>query len=116
MYVQYHEKIGVSGAADTECVGEMNVPGCNANATEIEAACMEPSGSGLSFTVVSIYFVTNDADVGTGSAEVPDCCHEDPDTVAASTPVVEYTYEIYCTCPMTNARQLRGSAPFIASE
>jgi hypothetical protein len=113
MYVQYNEKVGELGAADAVCVGETDVADCNSNATEIEAACMEPKGSGLSFTVVSIFFVTNDAAVGTGGAvEVDDCCYEDPATKAASTPVVEYTYEIYCTCPVVTARRLRGSPPW----
>jgi hypothetical protein len=88
----------------------MNVPGCNPSASEIEVACMSPSGTSLSFSIVSIYFVTNDVDVGTGGAEVNQCCHEAEATKAISTPVVEYTYEIMCTCPMTD-RNLRGSAP-----
>jgi hypothetical protein len=112
IYVSYHEKEGELGASDGECVGEMKVPGCSPNASEIEAACLTPSGSGLSFSIVSVYFVTDDSYVGTGGAAVDECCHEDPDTIAASTPVVEYTYEIHCECPMTNARQLRGSALF----
>jgi hypothetical protein len=111
IYVRYHEKVGDEGATNGQCVADRNVPGCNPSASEIEVACVTPTGSSLSFSIVSIYFVTNDVDVGTGGAEVDQCCHEAEATKAVSTPVVEYTYEIHCTCPVTN-RFLRGSAPF----
>jgi hypothetical protein len=111
IYVRYHQKESEQGAESDQCAAEMNVPGCNPSASEIEAVCMSPSGTSLSFSIVSIYFVTNDVDVGIGGAEVDQCCHEAEATKAVSTPVVEYTYEIRCICPITS-RNLRGSVPF----
>jgi hypothetical protein len=112
IYIQYEEKEGEHGAADGMCVNQMNVltGGCNLTPTEVEAACTTPTGSSLSFSIVSIYFVTNDGTVGLGGAEVNECCHEADETKLESTPVVEYTYEIHCACPATTDRNLRGGA------
>jgi hypothetical protein len=109
VYVQYDENVGSGlGIMDPKCAEDLDVPGCNPdNASTITAGCHTPPGK-AAFTIVSIYFVSNDSYLGSGGATVDECCHEDPDTIA--TPVVEYTFEIHCECPATSdaARNLRG--------
>ena len=108
IYVQFHEKVGKK-AGDGVCIGQMDAPGCNAGATEIEAICMDPTDT-LSFSVVSIWFVTTDTAAGNGGAEVAECCDQtSATTFEGTTKVVEYTYEIHCICPMVSSgRHLRG--------
>jgi hypothetical protein len=107
VYVQYDDKVGSGAFMDPKCSKDLNVPGCNPdNASTITAGCRTKPGH-TSFSIVSIYFVSNDSYLGSGGATVYKCCHPDPATI--ETPVVEYTFEIQCECPTTrNGRNLRG--------
>jgi choice-of-anchor A domain-containing protein len=104
VYVQYDDKVGSGAAMDPNCAKDLDVPGCNPdNTSTITAGCRRRTGH-TSFSIVSIYFVSND--LVSGGATVDQCCHADPATI--ETPVVEYTFEIQCECPATsNARNLR---------
>jgi hypothetical protein len=105
VYVQYDDRVGSGTAMDPECAKDLDVPGCNPdNASTITASCRRRTGH-ASFSIVSIYFVSND--LVSGGVTVDRCCHADPATI--ETPVVEYTFEIQCECPAASTvRNLRG--------
>jgi hypothetical protein len=107
MYVQYHEKKGSKGAFDPACLKDMQKPGCHTNADTITAACITPAGQ-TPFTIVSVYFVSTETIFNSGAtdAKIYECCNQDESTLP--NPVIEYTFEIKCECPM-DSRNLRAN-------
>lgn len=106
MYVQYHEKKGSKGAFDPACLKDIQKPGCHTNADAITAACITPAGH-TPFSIVSVYFVSTESIFANGTdAKIYECCNQDANTL--DNPVIEYTFEIKCECPM-DSRNLRGA-------
>ncbi len=107
MYIQYHYKaVGSSnGALDPACDGNIKEPGCNPSATTITAGCIH---SETPFTIVSIFFVSNDPLFGTGSAKVTpyECCPIPDEDM--NKPMIQYTFKLLCGCPTTSRQLLRG--------
>jgi hypothetical protein len=107
MYVQYHEKKGSKGAFDPACLREIQKPGCHTNADTVTAACIAPVGR-TPFSIVSVYFVSTESIFANGGgAKIDQCCNQEATTLLNDDPVIEYTFEIKCACPM-ESRNLRG--------
>jgi hypothetical protein len=110
MYVQYHEKKGSKGAFDPACHKDMQKPDCPSSAYTVTAACLTPAEHTpyfTPFTIVSVYFVSTESIFYNGAtdAKIYECCNQDENTL--HNPVIEYTFEIKCECPM-DSRNLRG--------
>jgi len=108
MYIQYHSKAkaSTSGALDPACVGRLEEPACNPSATSITAGCIK--GSTTPFTLVSVFFISENSLFGDGSSEVTpyECCPIPSSDLQL--PIIQYTFKVLCECPVTSRQLLRG--------
>jgi hypothetical protein len=107
IYVQHHRDVAeIAGALDEDCDGQVDIGSCNPTAA-ITAACLAPHGQ-TPYTVVTVFFVSNDPFLGIGGGEVDKCCHQAASSIG--TPVAEYSFAIHCGCPSDTSRNLRGNS------
>jgi choice-of-anchor A domain-containing protein len=105
IFIKHVKKVG-KYALDPVCESMPFTAGCNVDAHTIEVGCHEYDGVSP-FALVNIYFASNtDAmvmEIGSGGDVAVDKCCKPPAEYSAGYGVVEYTFEIQCTCPDATA-------------
>jgi len=101
IYVKHSKKVG-KRFMDPVCESMPFTPGCNTEAPEIEVGCHEYPNVNP-FALVSIYFASkkDETVLGLHSDEVAidKCCRAPQEYENGNYGIVEYTFEIQCTCP-----------------
>lgn len=98
VYVK-HEKSVVNGFMDPHCT-EFNdtTGGCPDESHEVEVACRNYDGV-APFAVVTVYFASSGLNPPITDISVDECC--EPPEYGNEIGVVQYVFEIQCTCPDT---------------
>lgn len=95
-----HDKFVETVFTASTCPGfSLTASGCD-DGEEIEVACKEFPGK-EPFALVNVYFASTGI---SGEAEIDKCCEAD-DYDSSTTGVVEYTFQIECTCPGSSSTQ-----------
>lgn len=104
IYIKHVKKVG-KFAMDPTCESMPFTAGCQREAPTIEVGCHEYNGV-APFALVNIYFASNRdsfvQEISTGDVEIDKCC-KPPDEYKDGYGIIEYTFEIQCTCPDTIA-------------
>jgi len=107
IYIKHVKKVG-KYAMDPTCESMPFTAGCSINAPIIEVGCHEYDGVNP-FALVNIYFASNTdsvvMDIGSGNDVTIDKCCEPPAEYDTGYGLVQYTFEIQCTCPDGVANQ-----------
>jgi len=101
IFIKHVKKVGNFGM-DPVCESMPYTAGCDIEAPLIEVGCHEYEGVDP-FALVNIYFASNTdsmvMDIGSGGDVSIDKCCKPPAEYATGYGVIEYTFEIQCTCP-----------------
>jgi choice-of-anchor A domain-containing protein len=101
IYIKHVKKVG-KYAMDPTCQSMPFTAGCQREAPEIEVGCHEYQGV-EPFALVNVYFASNsDAfvkEISSGDVDIDKCCHPPEEYNTDAYGIVEYTFEIQCTCP-----------------
>lgn len=101
IFIKHVKKVGNYGL-DPVCESMPFTAGCEVEAPIIEVGCHEYEGVDP-FALVNIYFASNTdsmvMDIGSGGDVTVDKCCKPPAQYEAGYGVIEYTFEIQCTCP-----------------
>jgi len=99
VYVKYEKSVMDAAFQDPKCDTFIPVPaGCDNRAAELEVACKDYDNI-TPFALVSVYFASESI---SGVTPIDRCCDaEDYEGMGTSYGIVEYTFEIECTCPET---------------
>lgn len=101
IFVKHVKKVGNYGM-DPVCDSMPYTPGCTPDAPLFEVGCHEYEGVDA-FALVNIYFASNTdsvvMDIGSGGDVTVDKCCKPPTEYDVGYGVIEYTFEIQCTCP-----------------
>jgi len=99
IYIKHVKKVGMY-ALDPVCESMPFTAGCEPEAPIIEVGCHEYDGVDP-FALVNIYFASNKdeflIDAG-NDVEIDKCC-KPPEEYGSGYGIIEYTFEIMCTCP-----------------
>jgi len=102
IYVKHVKKVG-KYALDPTCESMPFTAGCLREAPLIEVGCHEYQGV-EPFALVNVYFASNRdsvvQEISTGDVEIDKCC-KPPEEYVDGYGIIEYTFEIQCTCPDT---------------
>lgn len=99
VYIKYDHSVMDAAFQDPKCDTFLPVKsGCDDQAPELEVSCKEFDGV-TPFALVSVYFASESI---TGTTAIDQCCKpEDYAGMETEYGIVEYTFEIDCTCPET---------------
>jgi len=101
IFIKHVKKVG-DYAMDPVCESMPFTAGCSLEAPTIEVGCHEYDGV-EPFALVNIYFASNTdsvvMDIGSGGDVTVDKCCKPPEEYGAGYGVIEYTFEIQCSCP-----------------
>ena len=104
IFIKHVKKVGKYGM-DPTCASMPFTAGCQREAPEIEVGCHEYEGV-EPFALVNVYFASNSdsfvKQISSGDVEIDKCC-KPADEYAEGYGIIEYTFEIQCTCPETVA-------------
>jgi choice-of-anchor A domain-containing protein len=104
IFIKHVKKVGAY-AMDPTCVSMPFTAGCQREAPEIEVGCHDYEGV-EPFALVNIYFASNSdsfvKQISSGDVEIDKCC-KPADEYTEGYGIIEYTFEIKCTCPETVA-------------
>jgi len=102
IYIKHVKKVG-KYAMDPTCESMPFTAGCKREAPIIEVGCHEYEGV-EPFALVNVYFASNTdsfvQQISSGDVEIDKCC-KPPEEYADGYGILEYTFEIQCTCPET---------------
>eukprot|EP00536_Pseudo-nitzschia_multiseries_P005748 jgi/Psemu1/303580/fgenesh1_kg.112_\ len=105
IYVKHVKKVGRFGMNPT-CESMPFTAGCNWEAPTIEVGCHEYKGIDA-FALVNLYFVSSDDSdllaVGSKNVTIDKCCKPSSEYASGSYGIVEFTFEVQCTCPTSVA-------------
>jgi len=100
IYIKHVKKVG-KFALDPTCEAMPYTAGCQRDVPTIEVGCHEYQGVDP-FALVNVYFASNRdsvvQEISTGDVEIDKCC-KPPEEYAEGYGIIEYTFEIQCTCP-----------------
>lgn len=101
IFIKHVKKVG-QYAMDPTCESMPFTAGCEKSAKEIEVGCHEYDGV-APFALVNIYFASNSddnvMDIGSDGGVTIDKCCKPAQEYETGYGIVEYTFEIQCTCP-----------------
>merc|ERR1712241_256213 len=102
IFIKHVKKVG-QYAMDPTCESMPFTAGCQREAPTIEVGCHEYEGV-EPFALVNVYFASNSdsivKEISSGDVEIDKCC-KPAEEYKDGYGIVEYTFEIQCTCPET---------------
>jgi len=102
IYIKHVKKVG-KYALDPTCESMPFTPSCQREAPLVEVGCHEYQGV-EPFALVNVYFASNRdsvvQEISSGDVEIDKCC-KPPEEYHDGYGIIEYTFEIQCTCPDT---------------
>jgi len=103
IYVKHVKKVGKYALGPT-CESMPFTAGCQREVPLIEVGCHEYDGVDP-FALVNVYFASKSdsfvQEISTGDVEIDKCCKPPDEYHHFGYGIVEYTFEIQCTCPDT---------------